>query len=475
MIARRASHTPEEVAALLTGGPGERVVFAAPNIAPGKLAEALVALANAHGGLVLLGVGATGKPLGLAGPDEGRALAQEAGHLSTPPLILPLPQTAEHDGRVLCLIEVPPGLPHVYSANGRYLTRSGAANRLLSAPELGALLLTRSEAGFESHAAPGTTLGDLDLTQVAAYLSGLGQRWGNSEALELKPDREWQRLLAARGCLVDTDGGPTPTYAGILLFGREPQRCLRSAGMTLVRYAGPVMGDEFLREEATGTLPEQIRQAEAFVTANMRRGMRLSGLTRQEVTEYPLPVVREAIVNAAAHRDYAIRGDGIRVLMFSDHMEVYSPGRLPGHVTLDNMLTERFSRNEAIVQVLSDLGFVERLGYGIDRMVAAMAEAGLPPPIFEETVAGLRVALRGRGHDLVSAEPAPRWGNRRLNPRQERALAYLAEHGSITNREFRVLFPDLSDETIRRELADLTDEGLIVKVGDRKATYYILK
>jgi len=208
----------------------------------------------------------------------------------------------------------------------------------------------------------------------------------------------------------------------------------------------------------------------------MRRGMRLSGLTRQETTEYPLSVVREAIVNAAAHRDYAIRGDSIRVLMFSDRLEVYSPGRLPGHVTLDNLLHERFSRNEIIVQALSDLGFVERLGYGIDRMVAVMAEAGLPAPVFEETVAGFRVTLRGRGDDLVSAEPAAqRWANYRVNPRQERALAYLAEHGSITNREFRDLCPDLSDETIRRELAGLVDQGLIMKVGERKATYYILK
>ncbi len=86
------------------------------------------------------------------------------------------------------------------------------------------------------------------------------------------------------------------------------------------------------------------------------------------------------------------------------------------------------------------------------------------------------MTLRGRGEELVNAQPGEqRWGNRRLNPRQERALAYLAEHGSITNREFRDLFPDLSDETIRRELADLVDQGLIMKVGERKATYYILK
>jgi len=236
------------------------------------------------------------------------------------------------------------------------------------------------------------------------------------------------------------------------------------------------MGDEFVREDIRGALPEQINRAEAFIAANVRRGMRIRGFAREEVPEYPLAVAREAVVNAVAHRDYAVRGDSIRLLMFSDRLEVYSPGRLPGHVTLDNLMTERFSRNEAIVQILSDLGFVERLGYGIDRMVAAMREAGLPEPIFEETAAGFRVTLRGRGEELVSRDPtAQRWGHRRLNPRQEKALAYLAEHGSITNREFRELCPELSDETIRRELADMVDQGLVMKVGDRKATYYILK
>jgi len=362
-------------------------------------------------------------------------------------------------------VEVPPGLPHVYSLDGRYLTRVGDRNRLLSSTELTALLLARGETGFESRAAPGATPDDLDPARVSAYLEILGQ-----------PAGDVQKLLLARGCLAHTADGLVPSYAGILLFGRQPQQFLRHAEIILVRYAGPTMSDEFLRHDAGGVLPDQIRQAEAFVSANVRRGMRIKGLTREETTEYPLPVVREAIVNAVAHRDYAIRGDSIRVLIFSDRLEVYSPGRLPGHVTLDNLMTERFSRNEAIVQILSDLGFVERLGYGIDRMVAAMREAGLPEPIFEETAAGFRVTLRGRGEELVSRDPtAQRWGHRRLNPRQEKALAYLAEHGSITNREFRELCPELSDETIRRELADMVDQGLVMKVGDRKATYYILK
>ncbi len=472
MILHRPRWTSADISAFLSAGPGERVAFAPATISPAKLAETLVAFANAHGGAVLLGVTPAGKVASVASADEARAAVQAAGLLSTPPLILPLPQLIELDGKPVCLVEVPPGLPHVYSLGGRYLTRTGRENRLLTTSELSGLLLARSEAGFESRPAPGASLADLDPAAVQSYLDALGAPAGEN----------WQRLLLARGCLTEAADreaslrdGLLPTYAGILLFGRQPQRFVPSAEIVLVRYAGPQMGDEFARHDARGDLPEQIRQAETFVNTHMRRGMRIKGFTREETTEYPISVIREAIVNAVAHRDYAIRGEGIRLLMFSDHLAVYSPGRLPGHVTLENLLSERFSRNEAIVQALSDLGFVERLGYGIDRMVAAMAEAGLPAPVFEETVAGFKVTLTGRGDELVSADPAARWGNRRLTPRQERALAHLTEHGSITNREFRELFPDLSDETIRRELADLVDQGLIMKVGERKATYYILK
>ncbi len=382
---------------------------AAPS--PVRLAEALVALANGHGGLVLLGVSPTGKVTGLDGADAARpaaqALVQEAGLLATPPLILPLAAFVDVGGKTVCVAQVPPDMPHAYNLNGRYLTRSGGrtgpTSRLLSASELTVLLLSRAEAGFEARPAPGAVLSDLDIDAVLAYVDRLPGLVGEG----------WQRVLVSRGCLTAAHGeasegsGLLPTYAGILLFGRQPQSFLRNAQITLIRYPGTTMADEFVRGDATGPLPEQIRRAETFVTANMRRGMRIGGMARQEVTEYPLPVVREAIVNAVAHRDYAVRGDDVRVRMFSDRMEIYCPGRLPGHVTLDNLLTERFSRNEAIVQALSDMGFVERLGYGIDRMVAAMGEAGLPAPSFEETVA------RVPGH---AAWPGRRPGEPRAGP-----------------------------------------------------------
>ena len=196
-----------------------------------------------------------------------------------------------------------------------------------------------------------------------------------------------------------------------------------------MRYPGNEMGDEFVRQDIGGPLADQIRQAEAFVVSNMRRGMRIRGLAREENTEYPLPVVREAMVNAIAHRDYSIRGEGIRLLMFNDRLEVYSPGRLPGHVTLANLKDERYSRNEAMVAVLSDMGYIERLGYGIDRMIATMEEAGQPPPVFEETAAGFKVTLQAAGITAMGSQPAASaWQHLMLNERQEQALEYVQRY-----------------------------------------------
>jgi ATP-dependent DNA helicase RecG len=327
-------------------------------------------------------------------------------------------------------------------------------------------MMERGAVSFEALVPDGARLEDLDWEKAQSYLAGLGRMASDSR----------QEALLKRGCLVQKDGQVLPTYAGLLLFGREPQRWVRSSMILVVRYAGTTMGDIFVRDEIQGTLPEQIRRAEAFVLDNMRRGVRLLGLERIEETEYPVEAIREAIVNAIAHRDYRIRGDEIRVLMFGDRIEFYSPGRLPGHITVDNLIEERFSRNEIIVQILSDMGFIERLGYGIDRMIRLMTGAGLPAPRFEETAAGFQVTLAGHGASLIGEQAdALRWRQAGLNERQEQALAYLLEAGRITNREYQQLCPDVSAETIRRDLADLVSKDLLLKIGEKRATYYIFK
>lgn len=452
--------------ALLRSGPGPRAVFLGARASERKIAEALAALANANGGVLVLGVTGTRKITGVADPAGACERMASAALQLSPPLLLPSPRQVTVDGRVLCVAEVPAGLSHVYSVRGQYLVRSGRDIRPLTAHELRSLLLEREETAFESHTPPDATLDDLDPARIESY----------RQLLAWPPATDVRELLLDRGCVARTPEGLRPTLAGLLLFGRHPQRWVRSAQITGVRYAGPAMSDDFIRVDIQGVLPDQIRQAEAFVSTNMRRGVRIRGLEREEAPEYPISVVREAIVNAVAHRDYSIRGDNIRVFMFSDRLEVYSPGRLPGHITLENIVDERYSRNEAIVQVLADMGFIERLGYGIDRMIRVCKEEGLPPPAFEETSAGFKVTIYSRAETLVGAGPPPDlYAHLQLNPRQEKALAFLQKHRRITNRDYQALCPEASPETLRRDLADMVNKGLLLKIGQKRATFYILK
>jgi ATP-dependent DNA helicase RecG len=451
-------------------GKGQRLAWHPRDVSASALGASLVALANDAGGLVLVGLTPrSGRLQGLSDPEAALDLALEAALSVSPPLIIPLPQVVEVEGRALLCITVPPGLPHVYRLKGRYLVREDTRNRIMSQRALRRLMMARGELSWEAQVPDGATAGDLDWEAVDAYVQGV------SGLGDVPPEV----ALLRRGCLVEQDGERVPTCAGLLLFGREPQRWVRGSEIEAARFRGREMGDVFVRQTISGPLPHQLRQAEAFLADQVRTVVRMgAGLTRDERPEYPPQAAREALVNAVAHRDYSITGDQIRVFLFADRLEVTSPGHLPGPVTVDNIAEERFSRNEVIVQVLADMGFIERLGYGIDRMLRLMDEYELPRPRFEETAGGFRVTLLGPGDALSEATPAPdlsAYAHLALSPRQEQALAFLQDQRRITSRDYQALCPEVHAETLRRDLADLVRKDVLLKVGDKRATYYILK
>jgi ATP-dependent DNA helicase RecG len=418
----------------------------------------------------LLGVAPrSGHLQGLSDPQHLKDLVFQAALLADPPLVLPLPRLVETQaGRVLH-ISVPNGLPQVYNLDGRYFGRDGVQTNPLPARKLRQLLVERGVVQFELQTPPQASFEDLDPDKIDAYL----------KLLDYRGDEPVQQALVRRGCLHQEKGftDPKPTYAGLLLFGRHPQRWLPGATILAARFSGASFSDRYLKQDITGTLPEQLRQAEAFLRQNLRAVVRLVGLRHEETFEYPLEAIRELLVNAVAHRDYNMQGDIIHLNLFADRIEVHSPGSLPGPVNLENLLQARFSRNAVTVQVLADMGFVERLGYGLDRVVTVMKREGLAPPRFEEVAGSFRVTLYGgdleqgpqRHPDLTAYQALE------LNPRQEQALNHLLHHKRITNRDYQELCAEVHPETLRRDLADLVSRGIIIKVGDKRATYYILK
>lgn len=459
--------TSDTLRTLLEAGPGQVVELLPEKVSSRRLLETMAAFANSGGGTVVVGAGWRDSPFGLSEPQATRQQAIDLALQTDPPMHIPMPTLVSLDNATVLTITIPAGLPHAYAINGRFMRRNGSRNELLAGAILRELILCRSEGAFEAAAVEGAMLDDLDLERVHRYGEMISAGGRNPS-----------HMLLSRGCLKNVDDVLRPTVAGMLLFGREPQQYVPSAEILAIRYPGTEMGDEFIKEQIRGPLPDQIQRAVAFTEQMEARTTRLAGVLRDEWPPYPPPAVRETIVNAVAHRDYRQRGDTIRLLLFADRLECYSPGRLPGHVTVDNIVDERFSRNEVLVQVLSDMGYIERLGYGIDRMIRLMTEWGLPAPRFEETPAGFRVTLEGPPVARTAtslSQKGRRWVHLGLNPRQESAIRFLEEGDRITNRDLKRLHPNVSDETIRRDLADLVRKNLLLKIGDKRATFYILK
>lgn len=443
-----------------------------------SLGSTLVAMANSGGGTVILGVSPRlGELVGVSDLQAVKEKIYQAAILAEPTLVLPLARqvlvqsTGVKKSVNLILVSVPPGLPHVYSFDGRFFGRDGSHNSPLPARHLYKLLDERGYIQFETRLVTDASLSDLDAESVLAY----AQTVGNVPPHDLVTAYDF---LVKRGCLKRHEDDLSVTYAALLLFGRSPQQWLPNATVLAGRFPGTGMSDVYSKRDINGNLPSQLKQVEEFILANLKTVVRLVGLTHQEKLEYPFEAVRELVVNAVAHRDYNLQGDNIHLNIFSDRLVVTSPGTLPGPVSLQNLLEARFARNAVIAQVLSDMGYVERLGYGLDRVMEVTREQGLLPPQFEETAGTFRVTL----YNSIQAQGVEgylpdlsTYASMDLNSRQQAALAQLARQKRITSHDFQSLCPDVHAETLRRDLADLVTRGILIKVGDKKATYYILK
>ncbi|MCS6845520.1 MAG: putative DNA binding domain-containing protein [Caldilineales bacterium] len=433
-----------------------------------RLAETLVAFANGDGGTVVLGLDERGRPAeGLLGEQMEDAL--RAALVACRPPIRTEWEQIETPWGAAAAIHVPRSSELHALDDGRVLIRSGRENRPLSGDQVRQLATGKSSGDFEMEEVPGAELADLDPDIIKDYIARREEKQGR----QIKLPQE--RLLRQIGAL-SVNG--KPTVAGVLLFGYEPQFFLPQSGLTFVRFSGTELrGPGGLpgysrRDEVTGPLAQIIERTWGILMQEMRVEAVVKGLRREERTEYPTIAVREALINAVCHRDYRLAGRRIEVRMFDDRLEVHSPGGLPGYITLDNIVEEHFSRNPRIVNGLYHWNYIEELGLGIDKMIEAMTQAGHPQPTFRATPQSFTVILENR---RSAAPAAPEAWQSSMNERQLRALQYIRDNGRITSREYQELCPGVTAETLRLDMVDLIERGVVMKVGDKRGTYYILK
>ena len=436
---------------------------------PQALAETMVAFANTEGGTLILGVDSDGKPASdNIETDKLEEALKKADASCNPPVVVGNWETVDLEGdNTAYSINVPRSIELHALTDGRVLIRSGMKNRPLGGQEILKLASAKSTGDFEAEVVPGATKDDFSRKMIDEYLEKRAER--SKRPYNGKIDDLLQEIGA-----VNAEG--KPTVGGILLFSEYPQHWLPQSGVVFAKFVGKTpRGENGLagysrREELTGPLSRLIESTWNLIWSEMAVSAVVKGLEREETFEYPQFAVREALVNAICHRDYRLKGRRIEVRMYSDRLEVISPGGLPGFITVENIVDEHFSRNPRIVNGLFQWGYIEELGLGIDRMMEVMRQAGHKPPSFDARPYSFAVTL----FNARETQPAPQWA-RNTNHRQTRALQYIRESGSITNREYRSLCQGVSAETLRLDLVDLVEQGILLKVGSKKGTYYILK
>jgi ATP-dependent DNA helicase RecG len=432
------------------------------------LAELIVSFANGAGGTIVVGIDEYGRPSEGA-EDDLEPVLERALSLCEPRFAeSEIPQWYYEEmaqGQIATIIVRP--TPYQMSIEGREVfVRSGRTNVRITS-DLADRTRSGAQTSFEDQAVPGATLDDLDDEIIEEYRQNRIRRGPRGESFSRA------ELLRDAGA-VDAHG--QPTTVGILLFGKNPQLYFPQVGAVIIRFRGTSLRESAQgperynrRVEVGGPAPRLVERTWQALFDEIHQSSVTNGLARQERYEYPVEAVREAVVNAVCHRDYVLSGQRIEIRLFDDHMEITSPGKLPGHITLDNMLDEHYSRNPRLVRGLYYWGYIEELGQGIDIIVDAMRREHHPAPDFREGARSFTVLLHNE-IDQVELE----YGED-LSPRQVLALHFLKENERISNREYRQLCPDVTAETLRLDLRDLMSKGIILQVGSKRGTYYVLK
>lgn len=447
---------------------GQQLAFL-PDPDVDALAEHLVSLANADGGLIVLGLNADGSKADEVWAEDAEGALQRALMQCKPPVMAQWQELETKLGQLISLRVIKSPDLHTLS-DGRVLARHGSENRPISGMELVNLANSRTVAEYEAELVAGARLADLDEDILSEYLK-------KREARGAARVGTVESLLFEIGAI---DKNEHATVSGILLFAHKPQVYLPQSGVVFVKFPTPhARGADGRvgygrREEIGGSLARVVERTYNVIWEEMSKSATVRGLEREELTEYPRFAVREAVVNAICHRDYRIRGRRVEIRMYSDRLEIISPGGLAGYMTLENLVEEHYSRNPRIVNGLYHWGYIEELGLGIDQMYDDMSRAGHPEPEFKATPYSFTVTLRKGEMQPIAPVVRPHAGIN-LNQRQSRALDYVRRNGSITNREYQQLISDVSAETLRRDLAGLVKRGLLLKIGSKKGTHYILK
>ncbi len=353
----------------------------------------------------------------------------------------------------------------VTAPDGRLLRRVGGDCQPLRGDMLARFVREREERSGEDEPV-GYGPETLDLSRVNEALAASGRPAVRRARIP--------RALVDLGVALTAEPPFRALRAAVLLFAADPRQSVRGAAVQLVRREGigPGPGASLDREECSGPLLDVLACCLRFIERHTKRYEVVAGARREALPEYPDAVIREAVLNALAHRDYGLTGATTDITIWDDRLEIRSPGPLPGHITVENMREEHYSRNRRLMGVLKTLGLVEEYGEGVDRMFREMDARLMTPPDISATDSSVTVTLYNR--ILVSIDDQA-WiallADFPMSREERLALVETRQRGAITRRRLRELLPGADPGDI---LAGAVAKGLLVRTGRGGGTRYVL-
>ena len=422
--------------------------------------ESAVAFANTKGDIIFIGVSDKNNIKGIKVGKE--TLNQWTNQISqsTDPRIIPELEKIKVDGKTVIAVKIKENPIKPISKKGRCLKRVDSSNRAMSAQEVAQMHLHSTGMSWDKYPVKDASFEDIDIDNVNRYI----RKARETGRKKVGDDEEPIQVLEKMSLI--TEG--QPTWAAILLFSRLTNKFISQAAIHCGRFKerNIVIDDRMI----VGTVFEQIEEAMDFIRKNINVEFVMTGRPqRDQIWDYPLEALREALINAICHRDYTIFSN-IEVRIYDDKLIISSPGFLPYGITLEELYRPHSStlRNKGLAEVLYDTELIERWGSGIEKIQQHCLDAGLPEPTFEE-YQGFQVVFRKDVYDeeyLLSLN---------LNERQIKAVMYVKEKGQITNKEYQEVCAT-SNRTASRDLVHLVSAGLLEQIGiTGKGTVYILR
>jgi len=424
------------------------------DIAPAKLTRTIAAFANASGGEVYVGIDETTGPAGakirkwrgFADPEEAN------GHLQAFEQVFPLGSyytatflSCRGESGLVFQLQVFKSRDICRALDGRAYVRRGAQNLpFTSEDQLARLRLDKGITSFETE-----TVG---VNPIVVSNSTVTLRFLLSVVPTAEPETWLRKQL-----LLERD---KPTVAAVLLFAEEPQAILpKRCGIKILRYKTTerVGSRETLAFDPLtieGCLYDQILAA-VKETVRIVEDVQVLGPSGLEAITYQHETLHEIITNAVLHRDYSIAAD-IQIRIYDNRIEVESPGRLPGHVTPENILNEQFARNGTIVRLINKFPDPPNkdVGEGLVTAFRAMHALRLKDPLIRENGASVTVEIR----------------HERLASPEEAILAYLGQHPEINNAIARQITGITSENKVKDVFYRLRDAGKLERVPGRKGS-----